>query len=93
MNIKKILAILALAPALCWAWQPTKPVTVIFPNGPGAGNEISFRIVADIIEKNTNAKFVSEYKPGADGILPPTTLVQQQMMDTLYLYLHVIVNG
>jgi tripartite-type tricarboxylate transporter receptor subunit TctC len=49
------------------AWQPTRPVTVIFPNGPGAGNEISFRIVADQIERATGAKFVSEYRPGADG--------------------------
>lgn len=65
--MKKLLAILALLPALAFAWEPTKPVTVIFPNGPGAGNEISFRIVADIIEKKTNAKFISEHKPGADG--------------------------
>jgi tripartite-type tricarboxylate transporter receptor subunit TctC len=40
---------------------------VIYPNGPGAGNEISFRIVADIIEKNTGAKFVSDHRPGVDG--------------------------
>ena len=40
--MKKLLAILALVPALAFAWQPSKPVTVIFPNGPGAGNEISF---------------------------------------------------
>ena len=67
--MKKLLAILLLAPALTFAWQPTKPITVIFPNGPGAGNEISFRIVADQIERSTNVKFVSEYKPGADGNL------------------------
>ena len=65
--MKKLLALLLLVPILAFAWQPTKPITVIFPNGPGAGNEISFRIVADMIEKNTGAKFVSEYKPGADG--------------------------
>ena len=65
--MKKLLAILALIPALAFAWQPTKPVTVIFPNGPGAGNEISFRIVAEIVEKQTGAKFVPEYRPGADG--------------------------
>jgi len=51
------------------AWQPTRPITVIYPNGPGAGNEISFKIVSDIVERNTGAKFVSEYKPGADGNL------------------------
>lgn len=65
--MKKILYVLLLLPILSFAWQPTKPVTVIFPNGPGAGNEISFRIVAEQIEKSSNVKFVSEYKPGADG--------------------------
>ena len=49
--MKHFLTLVALVPALAFAWQPTKPVTVIFPNGPGAGNEISFRIVADQIEK------------------------------------------
>jgi len=65
--MKQFLSLLALVPAMVLAWQPTKPVTVIFPNGPGAGNEISFRIVAEQIERTSNVKFVSEYKPGADG--------------------------
>lgn len=53
-------------PAL--AWEPTKPITVIFPNGPGAGNEISYRIVAQQIEqKNSKFKWVPDYRPGADG--------------------------
>jgi len=62
----KLVALL-LIPVQVWAWQPTKPVTVIFPNGPGAGNEISFRIVASIVERQTGVSFVNEYKPGADG--------------------------
>ena len=66
MRTLKFLAV-ALFATSAWAWQPTKPVTVIFPNGPGAGNEISFRIVADIVEKSTGTKFVPEYRPGADG--------------------------
>ena len=66
--LKKFIA-LALLPVTAWAWQPTKPVTVIFPNGPGAGNEISFRIVASIVERQTGTKFNSEYRPGADGNL------------------------
>jgi len=67
MSIKKLLAALILAPTVALAWQPTKPVTVIFPNGPGAGNEISFRIVASIVERETGVKFNSEHRPGADG--------------------------
>jgi len=65
--MKKLFFTLLLLPILAYAWQPTKPITVIFPNGPGAGNEISFRIVADIIEKKENIIFKSEHKPGADG--------------------------
>jgi tripartite-type tricarboxylate transporter receptor subunit TctC len=67
MSIKKLLIAAFMLPVLAYAWQPTKTVTVIFPNGPGAGNEISFRIVADIVERKTGAKFVPEYRPGADG--------------------------
>ena len=65
--MKKLLATLLLLPIIAFAWEPTKPVTVIFPNGPGAGNEISFRIVADMIEKKENVIFKSEHRPGADG--------------------------
>ena len=67
--MKKILTMLLCVPILAWAWQPSKTVTVIFPNGPGAGNEISFRIVADQVERQTGTKFVPEYRPGADGNL------------------------
>ena len=66
MRTLKFLALMLITTSAL-AWQPTKPITVIFPNGPGAGNEISFRIVADQVEKATGAKFVAEYKPGADG--------------------------
>lgn len=57
-----------LFPLTVFAWQPTKTVTVTFPNAPGAGNEISFRIVAAEVEKKfPGFKWVPEYKPGADG--------------------------
>ena len=67
--MKKIIAIVLLfACALAQAWEPKKPVTVIFPNGPGAGNEIAFRIIAKIVEERNPAfKWTAEYKPGADG--------------------------
>lgn len=64
--MKKLL-ILLLLPIMAAAWEPKRPITVIFPNGPGAGNEISFRFVASIVEKRTGATFVNEYRPGADG--------------------------
>ena len=64
--MKKLL-LLVLFPIMALAWEPRRPITVIFPNGPGAGNEISFRFVANIVEKRTGTSFVSEYRPGADG--------------------------
>jgi tripartite-type tricarboxylate transporter receptor subunit TctC len=65
--MKKLLLTILLLPSLALAWQPIRPITVIFPNAPGAGNEISFRFVASIVEKKTKTTFASEYRPGADG--------------------------
>lgn len=67
--MKKLLAILLLVPSLVFAWQPSKPITVVFPNGPGAGNEISFFIAADIVSKKTGVQFNREHRPGVDGNL------------------------
>ena len=68
--MKRLLAILLLIPALAFAWEPTKPVTVIIGNVPGAGNEVAFRKLAEIIEK-TNPKFtyVVQNIPGADSTI------------------------
>lgn len=68
--MKKLLAILALLPALAFAWEPTKPVTVYIGNTPGAGNEMAFRKLAEIVSK-TNPKFtyVVNNIPGADSVI------------------------
>lgn len=66
--MKKLLSILLLVPALAWAWEPVKPVVVIVGNTPGAGNEIAFRALVAVVQKN-NPKFVYvvENRPGADS--------------------------
>ena len=70
MNIKKILAILVLVPAIAFAWEPAKPVTVIVGNTAGAGNEIAFRKLAEIVQKtNPKVSFVVENRPGVDSAL------------------------
>jgi tripartite-type tricarboxylate transporter receptor subunit TctC len=70
MNIKKILAALILLPALAFAWEPTRPVTVIIGNTPGAGNEMAFRKLAEIVQKtNPKVSFVIENRPGVDSAL------------------------
>ena len=67
--LKKIIA-LALLPVTAWAWQPTKPVTVYIGNTPGAGNEMAFRKLADIVQR-ANPKFVYVVQniPGADSVI------------------------
>ena len=70
--MKKILSILALVvlPVFAFAWEPTKPVTVIIGNTPGAGNEMAFRKLAEIVQKQ-NPKFVYVVQniPGADSVI------------------------
>jgi tripartite-type tricarboxylate transporter receptor subunit TctC len=64
--MKKLLTLLALSTSLlAHAWIPTKPITVVIPNAPGAGNEIAFRILAQQVEQKTGITFVYDYRPGA----------------------------
>ena len=69
--MKKLLTlILATACVLAQAWEPVKPVTVIVGNTPGAGNELAFRKLAEIVQQ-TNPKFVYVVNniPGADSVI------------------------
>jgi len=69
--MKKILTlILATACVLAQAWEPAKPVTVIVGNTPGAGNELAFRKLAEIVQQ-TDPKFVYVVNniPGADSVI------------------------
>lgn len=63
--MKKLFALILMIPLLAYAWQPTKPITVIVPNGPGAGNEIAFRTLAKQVEQAANVTFTYDYRPGA----------------------------
>ena len=68
--MKKFLTILALIPALAFAWEPTKPVQVYIGNTPGAGNEMAFRKLAQIVQKeNPKFVFVVQNIPGADSVI------------------------
>lgn len=69
--MKKLLALLILSTSvLAHAWEPTKPVTVIVGNTPGAGNEIAFRKLAEIVQqKNKNFVYVVQNIPGADSVI------------------------
>ena len=67
---KFIAALLVTVSTLVHAWEPTKPVTVFVGNTPGAGNEIAFRKLAEIVQKQ-NPKFVYVVQniPGADSTI------------------------
>jgi tripartite-type tricarboxylate transporter receptor subunit TctC len=68
--MKKLLAVLLLVPTLVFAWEPTKTVIVIVGNTPGAGNEIAFRKLAEIVQKkNSKFTYVVENRPGADSVV------------------------
>lgn len=70
MSIKKLLMAVLLVPAMAWSWEPQRPVTVIIGNTPGAGNEMAFRKLADIVQKrNTNFVYVVQNVPGADSVI------------------------
>jgi tripartite-type tricarboxylate transporter receptor subunit TctC len=69
--MKKLIALLLIAAStLAHAWEPVKPVTVIVGNTPGAGNEIAFRKLAEIVQQ-TDHKFVYVVQniPGADSVI------------------------
>jgi len=66
---KGFLTILLVIPMLCHAWEPIKPITVVTPNAPGAGNEIAFRILSKQVSEKTGVTFVHDYRPGADGTI------------------------
>jgi tripartite-type tricarboxylate transporter receptor subunit TctC len=70
MSIKKLLIAALLVPVMAFAWEPTKPVTVVIGNTPGAGNEMAFRKLAEIVQKrNPNFVYVVQNIPGADSVI------------------------
>lgn len=76
--MKKLLALLLLVPVLAFAWEPTKPVTVFVGNTPGAGNEIAFRKLAEIVQqKNPKFIYVVQNIPGADSTVANNRFLEQ----------------
>ena len=67
---KLLITLLFLACSMANAWEPSKTVTVIVGNTAGAGNEIAFRKLAEIVQKtNPKVSFVVENRPGVDSAL------------------------
>lgn len=78
--MKRLLSTLLLTLSVtAHAWEPTKPVTVIVGNTPGAGNEIAFRALAKIVQqKNPKFNFVVQNIPGADSTVANNKFVEAE---------------
>ena len=75
--MKQLLLFLLLVPVMALAWEPTRPVTVVIGNAPGAGNEIAFRKLSQIINRtNKKITFVVENRAGADSVIAMNHMMQ-----------------
>jgi tripartite-type tricarboxylate transporter receptor subunit TctC len=71
MSMKKIIAAAAVVLSVAaHAFEAPRTVTVTTGFGPGSGNEVSFRAVAAIVEKqNPGTSYVVMQKPGGDEVV------------------------
>jgi len=75
--MKRLLVLLLMLPVMALAWEPTRPVTVVIGNAPGAGNEIAFRKLSQIINRtNKKITFVVENRAGADSVIAMNHMMQ-----------------
>lgn len=66
--MKKIVgSLIFVISSTAFAWQPTKPIDVTISFPAGSGNDLIFRPLAVIVEKNTGVNFTIKNKPGAGG--------------------------
>src|SRR5579885_2306923 len=63
-----IVALLSVASAVLAQDWPTRPITILFPYGPGGGDVIT-RAVMDKVGDRLGQRFVVEDHPGAGGVL------------------------
>jgi tripartite-type tricarboxylate transporter receptor subunit TctC len=75
--MKRLLLLLLILPIIALAWEPTRPVTVVIGNAPGAGNEIAFRKLSQIINRtNKKITFVVENRAGGDSVIAMNHMMQ-----------------
>jgi tripartite-type tricarboxylate transporter receptor subunit TctC len=56
---------------------PTRPVTIVVGAGPGGGNDVAARLIADYLSKTLGRPFVVENRPGAQGARASEYVVAQ----------------
>jgi len=65
--VSSAFALLA-TPSLAQTW-PQRTVKFVVPLGPGAGADLSARLLADRLTKHWGQAVVIENRPGADGVI------------------------
>ncbi|MGZ9086683.1 MAG: Bug family tripartite tricarboxylate transporter substrate binding protein [Rhodoplanes sp.] len=64
----------AVSPSQAEPW-PQRPVKFILPLGPGAGVDVTARLVADRLAKRWDQPVVVENRPGGDGMVAITAFI------------------
>jgi tripartite-type tricarboxylate transporter receptor subunit TctC len=77
--VKKLLAIVCLAPALALAQAyPTKPIHIVLPFGPGGVADITTRTIAPKLTEALGQNVVVENMPSAGGIRASETVAHAE---------------
>jgi putative tricarboxylic transport membrane protein len=74
-------SVLAIAvPAVHAQWKPTKPVEVIVHTGPGGGNDVLGRAIANMMEKEKliPVRMVIVNKPGGNGAVAAAAISEKK---------------
>src|SRR5262245_33415668 len=83
--MKKILAlalVLLSSAAFAQAW-PNRPVRFIVPLGPGAGADLTGRMLAERLSKQWGQPVVVENRPGADAVIAINAVIAAKDDHTL----------
>jgi tripartite-type tricarboxylate transporter receptor subunit TctC len=71
-----MMSTLGLSASATEAW-PSRPIRFVIPQGPGSGNDVLARSLAEQLGKELNQTIIVENRPGANGVLAARTLLSQ----------------
>lgn len=76
--LKSILVFIALSllSVSAMAVWPTKTITIIIPNPPGAFNDYQVRVIQDYLEKTKGVDIIVKFLPGAGGVVATNEMLR-----------------